>query len=261
MGMKCVHGVEGNPYWLAWRGNTPEQVGNYFPCCGVRLDYTARDENMVKAARDMEEEGHNVIINEFAKQMETLWGFESLVEGDADRWRDRGELDARYGFGRFERETPYLVHEAILYLNELDSTLSYTAMMQLHDVVPNSIGWEVDDFMSSDLGKRPIGDFFDVEMFRTIARQSGKNTMMTKAAHWLFQNYTGTTDPLSSYSNCLIARNKLGMEVKTTVDQLFNILNDSTKNEVFLNDIEMAVANLKNHGVPVETLDNSEFEP
>ena len=179
----------GQPYNLNWRKKGKEEVGQYFSCCGVVC---------LKSTRTQ----YNNVIDWKTNRRNTkpyitsLWVKEAL-EGDTDIWRDRGELDAAYGFGVIKGEIPdYQVHEAITYLHTLDENIGETVLNQFFLAEPHAIVWELDELMRSPEMRDDIRKHFNVNLFQLIDERANKGSYVNKAVTWLEANALITPDPL-----------------------------------------------------------------
>lgn len=179
----------GIPYYVDWRGEGKECVGNYFPCCGtVCLKSTKSNFESVLKYRQK--------LRSKKPRKTNLWVAEAL-EGDTDIWRERGEIDASYGFGTDKEgvRPPYQVHEAITYLHTIDESIGETVLNQFFLAEPQSALWELDDLMASEKMIHDIRKHFNVGLFNLVYQQKQGEDYFKQSVEWLERNSLITPDP------------------------------------------------------------------
>jgi len=193
----------GLEYKIEWRGKGKEVIGHYFPCCGsVCLKSTYQQFKAVQEWLKGQKERQPKRVS--------LWVKEAL-EGDSDIWRDRGELDAIYGFGEVaDGETPhYKVHEAITYFHTLDESIGETSLFQLFLSEPHMLSWEMDEVMASPEMHDDIRKHYDVNLFQELTKKATEETLIENAIAWLKGHALLTPDPFGAVQSMyrLMAKN------------------------------------------------------
>lgn len=191
-----IHGdndsENGVPYLIDWRGRGKEIVGHYFPCCGsVCLKSTKSQFNSVKSwLRGGQKR---------KPRTTSLWVKEAL-EGDEDIWRERGELDATYGFGEtlLGEKPEYKVHEALTYLHTLDENIGEVGILQLFMVEPHMVAWEMDEAMSSPEMHDDIRKHYNVKLFQLVNEKAAEKAIIDCSILWLQRHGLLTPDPFKA---------------------------------------------------------------
>ena len=244
----------GEPYSINWRNKGLEEIGHYFSCCGVVC---------LKSTRAQ----YNSIVDwkcgERMRQpyITSVWVKEAL-EGDTDIWRDRGELDASYGFGVINESIPdYQVHEAITYLHTLDENIGETVLNQYFLAEPHALAWELDELMSSPEMRDDIRKHFNVNLFQLIQERADKESHMQKAVRWLEGNALLTPDPLRATQALYRLKAQTdSLPQKITMADIQSIIEHTNKAGFVVeeSDVSKWFDELKSYGVE---LDKSNIHP
>ncbi len=245
----------GHPYAVDWRGRGKEVVGHYFPCCGtVCLKSTREQYRAVKGWR----EG-----NRNRKPRQTSLWVKEAIEGDTDIWRERGELDATYGFGEVESggKPDYQVHEAITFLHTMDEDIGITALNQFFLAEPNALAWEMDDVMGSLEMKDDIRRHFNVNLFQLIQENASSDDYAKKALTWLERNALLSPDPFRATQSMFRLKAKTNqLPLTLHMKDINNLLHHTTEAGFVLDEREVTAwfEELKSYGVE---LDRSNIHP
>ena len=254
-----IHDTEGEEYFVNWRNKGLECVGTYFDCCGVVcLKSTKKQFEAFKDWKDG---------NRSKKPRKTsLWLQEALNEQDIDIWRDRGELDAQYGFGSVQNSKPdYQVHEAITFFHHLHESIGETALIQLFFAEPKSVIWELDDVLGAPHMKEDIRRFHNVRLLQLLTQEVDIENYYNDSQKWLERNALLSPDPFEATKALyrLKAKNK-DLPHFITISDLQSIMEHSAKHGIYPDkkDIDKWMNELDSYGVKVKNINRSNnFEP
>jgi len=253
-----VHDVnlsDGKPYFIDWRDKGKEDVGHYFQCCGlICLKSTRQQFQSIKDWRDN--------VRDKKPRITSLWVKEAL-DGDTDIWRDRGELDASYGFGvdMVGLRPSYQVHEAITYLHMLDENIGETVLTQFFLAEPYALAWEMDDLMGAPEMRDDIRRHFNVDLFQLIYEEAEELAYTKNALNWLERNALLSPDPLRATQAMYRLKAKTNQLPKSIhMADINSLLEHSNEAgfEVYEKDISAWFEELKSYGVE---LDPSNIHP
>jgi len=249
-----IHVEEGKEYLIDWRNKGLEFVGTYFDCCGI---ICLKSSKAQAVAFDDWKEGRRV-----KKPRKTsLWLYEALNEQDTDIWRDRGELDAQYGFGVVKGSKPqYQVHEAISFFHHLNESIGETALIQLFFAEPKSVIWELDDMMGAPHMKEDIRRFHNVRLFQLLTQEADIENYYADSQKWLEQNALLSPDPFEATKALyrLKATNK-DLPHFITISDLQSVMEHSANHGIYPNkkDIDSWMEELNSYGVKVKNINLS----
>ena len=252
-----IHEIEGEKYFLEWRKKGLEYVGTYFSCCGtVCLESTAKQ----TAALTEWVEG----VRKNRPRRTSLWLHEALNNQDRDIWRERGELDAQYGFGKVGEIKPqYQVHEAISYFHHLNQSVGETALIQLFFAEPKSVIWELDDVMGAPHMKEDIRRFHNVRLFQLLTQETDMNSYYRDSQKWLERHALLSPDPFEA-TKALYRLKAFNEDLPhhITISELQSIMEHSAHHGIYPNkdEIDSWMIELDKFGVKIKHTQRSDYE-
>lgn len=248
------HG-EGIAYYVDWRTRGQEVIGNYFPCCGT-ICLKSSKQNYESVMR------YRQGLQSRQPSKTNLWVSEA-IEGDIDIWRERGEIDATYGFGtNIEGVRPkYQVHEAITYLHTIDESIGETVLNQFFMAEPHALFWEMDDLMASETMGDDIRKHFNVGLFGLIYRQGQKDAYLKQSIEWLERHSLITPDPLRATQALFRLKAQLKQLPETITLSYLNTIIEHTNDAGFDVEEDEISAWLKELSVYGVDFDKSKIHP
>tara|TARA_B100001769_G_C22102048_1_gene595052 strand:- start:161 stop:955 length:795 start_codon:yes stop_codon:yes gene_type:complete len=253
-----IHDIEGKPYKLNWRNKGLEYVGTYFECCGT-VCLKSTEKQLEAYSQWVSGERKN------KPRRTSLWLHEALTNNDTDIWRERGELDAEYGFGLVEENKPqYQVHEAISYFHHLNESVGETALIQLFFAEPKSVIWELDDVMGAPHMKEDIRRYHNVRLFQLLTQDSHIENYYKDSQQWLERNALLSPDPFEA-SKALYRLKALNKDLPKyiTLSDLQSILEHSARHGIYpqKEDIDLWMNELDRFGVKIKNNTKTDYQP